>query len=464
MVGDELDRVGQQLVRLGLGLVLAAAVGRLDQDVVGIGHDRRVAQDRGPGPAEVAREDEAQLGPAVLIGDPQTDDRRAEDVAGVDIRRVDPGRDLDLGVVVDPPERGERGLGVLGVVERLVELDIEDRRLLDAGPAPDRGRPRGDDRRRRDLRCARRTRRHWRRSAAPGSRPDRRRRPLPGARPGTSRAASKRRLPKWAGSWRGSSNARRSPTGIATGGRPPSSFDFAGRRGSGGRCIGRVERAVDPVGGQRPRPTPARRCRASRTCAAFAGIALLAPDLALRELLLELARVEQDEGRQLDRALRRPDRSREAGLDDVRDQAAVVEVGMGQQDRVDRLRVVGQRNPVADRLVRAALEHPAIDQDRGPVGGQQILRTGHGRGRPEELEVHPRSLPPRAWSGRPRSEVGRPAHHPWRLARSGHRSRAGVAELLVHHHLESRRSDRDGLRRDPGLRSPGRRGGRRCSR
>ena len=38
---------------------------------------------------------------------------------------------------------------------------------------------------------------------------------------------------------------------------------------------------------------------------------------------------------------------------------------MGQQDRVERLRVVGERDPVADRLVRAALEHPAVDEDRG---------------------------------------------------------------------------------------------------
>ena len=35
-------------------LVLAAAVGRLDEDVVGVGQDRRVADDRRAGPAEVA--------------------------------------------------------------------------------------------------------------------------------------------------------------------------------------------------------------------------------------------------------------------------------------------------------------------------------------------------------------------------------------------------------------------------
>ena len=42
-------------------------------------------------------------GPPVPLGDPQPDDRRAEDVAGIDEGRVDARRDLDLGVVVDRP-------------------------------------------------------------------------------------------------------------------------------------------------------------------------------------------------------------------------------------------------------------------------------------------------------------------------------------------------------------------------
>ena len=40
---------------------------------------------------------------AVAVGDADPDDRRAEDVAGVDERRVDARRDLDLLVVVDRP-------------------------------------------------------------------------------------------------------------------------------------------------------------------------------------------------------------------------------------------------------------------------------------------------------------------------------------------------------------------------
>ncbi len=39
--------------------------------------------------------------PPGVVLDPQPDDRRAEDVAGVEERRVDPGRDLELLAVAD---------------------------------------------------------------------------------------------------------------------------------------------------------------------------------------------------------------------------------------------------------------------------------------------------------------------------------------------------------------------------
>ena len=61
--------------------------------------------------------------------DPEPDDRRAEDVAGVEVGRVDAGRDLALLVVADRVEVLDRRLGVVGVVERLVEVDLDLRRL-----------------------------------------------------------------------------------------------------------------------------------------------------------------------------------------------------------------------------------------------------------------------------------------------------------------------------------------------
>ena len=118
-------------------------------------------------------------------------------------------------------------------------------------------------------------------------------------------------------------------------------------------------------------------------------VALLPARLALGELLVEVPGVEQDEGRQLDRA--RPSRG-SAPLKPAphqhRQQPAVVEVGVGQHDRVEVAGLEPERDPVADRLVGAALEHPAVDEDAGALGGQQELGAGDGRGATEELDVH----------------------------------------------------------------------------
>ena len=46
----------------------------------------------------------------------------------------------------------------------------------------------------------------------------------------------------------------------------------------------------------------------------------------------------------------------------------MVEVGMRQQDGVEIPGLERERDPVADRFVRAALEHAAIDQDARPLG------------------------------------------------------------------------------------------------
>ena len=60
---------------------------------------------------------------------------------------------------------------------------------------------------------------------------------------------------------------------------------------------------------------------------------------------------------------------------------------MGQEYRVEGLRVVGERDPVADRFVGAALEHPAVDEDPRPVGRQEELGAGDGGRRAEELKL-----------------------------------------------------------------------------
>jgi hypothetical protein len=76
----------------------------------------------------------------------------------------------------------------------------------------------------------------------------------------------------------------------------------------------------------------------------------------------------------------------------------VVEVGVGQQDRVDRRRVVRERNAVPDGLVRAALEHAAVDEDAGAVGDEQELRAGNRRGPAEKVDLHSQRIVP--WPAR----------------------------------------------------------------
>ena len=111
--------------------------------------------------------------------------------------------------------------------------------------------------------------------------------------------------------------------------------------------------------------------------------------------LLELAGVEQDQRGQLYGAAGRIDGALEAFGDYVRNEAAMVEMGVGQDDCVQRGRVVGQGNAVAHDLVRAALEHAAIDQQPGPLRGEEELGSGNGVGSAEELDFHVLILPSR---------------------------------------------------------------------
>jgi hypothetical protein len=103
---------------------------------------------------------------------------------------------------------------------------------------------------------------------------------------------------------------------------------------------------------------------------------------------VELAGVEQHEGRQLDRPGRGVDRAGIALLDEERQQAAVVEMRVGHQHRVQLARFEGERDPVADGLVRAALEHAAVDEDARSRGLDEVLRAGDGGRATEEVDLH----------------------------------------------------------------------------
>src|SRR5207253_1160439 len=121
-VGDEPNGFGEYPDCFLARFMLAAAVCRLDEDVLGVGHDGRVADYRRSRSTEVAGEHDADLGSALAVGYAEPDDRRAENVARVDERRVDPRRDIDLLAIVDAPKRSERRPRIRFVVQRRVEI------------------------------------------------------------------------------------------------------------------------------------------------------------------------------------------------------------------------------------------------------------------------------------------------------------------------------------------------------
>ena len=286
-------------------LVLATAVGRLDHHVVRPVQHGWVPDDRRARPPEVAGEHDDPLrtvGPVVAVAYAEADDRRTEDVARIEVRRVDARRDLDLAVVVERGEQRQDGLRVVLGVERIVEIDDQLRRL---GPQLGLGI-------------------HGRRAGRPG---------LGGLNSGLL-----------------------IPAAVA----PLRQLD------GGAVVLGR-----DPVLRGGPFGVPPLPARA-----------------ALGELLVEPPRVEEYEGRQLDRAGRRVDRAGESLADGDREQPAMVEMCVGQQDRVQLARLEPDRDAVPDHLVWAALEHAAVDEHPGTRGRQEEARPGDGRGATKEMEVH----------------------------------------------------------------------------
>ena len=76
--------------------------------------------------------------------------------------------------------------------------------------------------------------------------------------------------------------------------------------------------------------------------------------------------------------------------------AAVIDVRMGEQHRVDRARVDGQRLPIAQPKLLVALEQPAIDQDAAGARFDEVFRARDGPGGSQERDLHRRKLPARS--------------------------------------------------------------------
>src|SRR5438093_7251964 len=72
----------------------------------------------------------------------------------------------------------------------------------------------------------------------------------------------------------------------------------------------------------------------------------------------------------------------------MRDEPAVIQMRVREQERVDIARRVGERHAVSDHIVRAALEHAAVDQHARSVGLEQILGACHRPRRAEKVQAH----------------------------------------------------------------------------
>ena len=122
------------------------------------------------------------------------------------------------------------------------------------------------------------------------------------------------------------------------------------------------------------------------------GIAPLPAGLPLGEFLVQMTGIEQHERGQLDGAGGGVDRTLVAGLHEEREQPAVVQVRVGQDDGVQLARLERERDPVPNAFIGAALEHPAVDEDSGALGRDQELGSRDGRRATEELDLHDRMV------------------------------------------------------------------------
>src|SRR5438132_7216778 len=72
----------------------------------------------------------------------------------------------------------------------------------------------------------------------------------------------------------------------------------------------------------------------------------------------------------------------------MRDEPAVIQMRVREQERVDLARRVGERHAVADHVVRAALEHAPVEEHARPARPEQILRACHPPRRAEKVQAH----------------------------------------------------------------------------
>jgi hypothetical protein len=105
-------------------------------------------------------------------------------------------------------------------------------------------------------------------------------------------------------------------------------------------------------------------------------------------LLLDVRGVEEHRAAQISGRGRGVDRPLEPASNQERDRAAMIDVGVGEDQRVDRSRMERERPISGLGLGAAPLEEPAVEQHGAVAAREEMLRPGHGPRRAPERDAH----------------------------------------------------------------------------
>ena len=104
-------------------------------------------------------------------------------------------------------------------------------------------------------------------------------------------------------------------------------------------------------------------------------------------LLLQVPGVSQQDCAKIDGRARAINRSAEAALDQQRQIAGVIEMGMGENNGVDGARLRGKRRPILQAQRLEALKQAAVDEQPVPFVLHEEFRSGNGTDAAEKREV-----------------------------------------------------------------------------
>ena len=105
-----------------------------------------------------------------------------------------------------------------------------------------------------------------------------------------------------------------------------------------------------------------------------------------RVFFLNVRGVGQDERAQIARARRAEDAAAKSAADQPRQIAAVIEMRVREDHRVDALGIDRQRRPVAEPQLLQALKETAVDEHAVAAEVEQMFGAGDGAGGAEERQ------------------------------------------------------------------------------